>query len=386
MQVFKAYFKIMLRHKVSLLIYLGIFFVVSVLISSSMKGQTSAQFSQVKANLAIINKDGDTALTKGLIDYLSQNAVIVPVKDNTQDIQDSLFYGNADFILRIPKGFTSDFMSGDKDISVSKTTTALSAASVNIDIMINKYLNLAELYKDNVPGIKAEVISSNVLHDLKKSSQADYAANEDQNAKNNLSGFFQIIAYSILAMMITGVTQTMMSFNEKFFSMRTNCSPVSPKNVNLQMVLANAFFAFAVWALMCAFTFIMYGQLILSKGVIMLCLNALAFTIASLGIGFLVGKFVTNHLIQSAVTNVVSLGMSFISGVFVSQHWIGDSVLKIASFTPAYWYIKALDEIRDLPDYSSVSVAPAVNCMLIELGFAAAFIVLALALSKKTSD
>jgi ABC-2 type transport system permease protein len=386
MQVFKAYFKIMRKHKVSLLIYLAVFFIVSVLISSSLKGQTSAEFNEAKSNVAIINEDGDSAISKGLTDYLSSRAVIVPIRDDAEDIQDALFYGNVDYVLRIPKGFAQGFMSGDGSAAVQKTVHSTSAAGVDIDIMVNKYLNMSALYANNVPSIKAEDISANVLRDLKITSQADFAADEKQTATDNLSLYFQIIAYSILAMMITGVTTTMMSFNEKFFSMRNKCSPISIKNVNLQMVLANAFFALAVWVLMCLFTFIMYGQFVVSAGIALLCLNALVFTVASLGIGFLAGKFVKNNLIQSAVTNVVSLGMSFISGVFVSQHWLSASVQKIASFTPAYWYIKAVDNIKSLPDYSSVSITPALNCMLIELGFAAAFIVLALALSKKTAD
>ncbi len=386
MQVFKAYFKIMLRHKVSLLIYLAVFFIVSVLISSSMKGQTSAQFSEAKSNIAIINEDGDSALTKGLTDYLDSNATLVAIKDNTEDIQDALFYGNVDYVLRIPKGFAQSFLSGKEDVTVQKTAPTLSAASASVDLLVNKYLNLAELYTKNMPGINAEEVASYVLRDLKITSQADFAADAKQTATDNLSLYFQIIAYSILAMMITGVTTTMMSFNEKYFNMRNQCSPLSMKSVNLQIVLANAFFAFAVWVSMCAFTFIMYGQFVLSSGTALLCINALVFTVASLGIGFLAGKFVSSHVEQSAVTNVVALGMSFISGVFVSQHLLGDSVLKIASFTPAYWYIKALNDIRNIPDYSVVSITPALNCMLIELGFAAAFIVLALALSRKTAD
>ena len=386
MQVCRAYFKVIKKHYPSLIIYFAIFLLLAVIVSSSLKGQTSAEYNKTESNIAIINNDSDSPLNQGLVNYLSSNAKIVKLNDNNEDIQDALFYGNVSYVLRIPAGFSQSFASGTGNINLQKTTSAISAMSVNIDMLINRYLNLSGLYAKNGPSLNAGEIENDVLSDLQVSSQVDFASDKKQTATINMSYYFRIIAYSILAIIIMGITNIMMSFNKESFSRRNQCSPMKPNTMNLQMILANATFAFVVWVIMCIFIFLLYGEFVLSTGILLMCLNALIFTIASLGIGFLAGKFVKDHVVQAAVTNVVALGICFISGVFVSQELLGRSALKIASFTPGYWYIKAIQDIIHITSYSTANMLPVIYSMLIQLGFAAAFIIIALAVPKKVAD
>jgi len=383
MQVYRAYFKIVRRHLPSLAIYLAISLILFVIISSSLKSQSSAQFNETKSSIAIMNSDVSSPLISGLEDYLSSKAAIVRINDNPDDIQDALFYGNVSYVLRIPQGFSQSFLSGDGRVSLEKSTSDNSASSVSLDLYINKYLNLAGLYVRNAPNLQAGEIVSDVLRDLGSSSDAVYTANLEQTTTHNLSFYFRLIAYSILSIMISGVTSIMMSFNRREFSMRNLCSPMSARSMNLQMVLANAVFAAVVWLTSCAFIFITYGRFMLTAGILLMCLNALIFTVASLGIGFLAGKFVRTHIAQAALTNVVALGTSFLCGVFVSQALLGKTVLRLASFTPGYWYIKAVQDIAGLSAYSFGNLTPVINSMLIQLGFALVFIVIALAATRQ---
>ncbi len=382
MQVFKAYFKIVRKHLLPLSIYVAVSLILFVMISGSLKSQSSAQFNETKCTIAIINNDGSSPLIDGLTDYLSTKADIAVLRDNESEIQDALFFGNVSYVLRVPMGFTQSFLSGKNNTALEKSISENSASNVSVDLYVNKYLNVAALYVNNVAGMSESEIARNVLSDLKVTSDTVYTSDLAQATTFNLSYYFRIIAYSILAIMISGITTIMMSFSRKDFSMRIQCSPLSSRKMNLQMVLANGVFAVIVWALSCAFIFITYGRFMLTGGIILLCLNALVFTIAGLGIGFLAGKFVKDHIVQSAVVNVVALGTSFICGVFVSQELLGKTVLKIASFTPGYWYIKAEEDIKNMSDFSSASISPIINSMLIQLGFAAVFILIALAATK----
>jgi ABC-2 type transport system permease protein len=199
---------------------------------------------------------------------------------------------------------------------------------------------------------------------------------------NYMTYYFNYLAYAILGVMIMGVTSFMMAFNDTDLANRNQCSPLKPLNMNLQVLLGNAAFAAAVWAAMCAMVFLIYGRLPVNSGTALLCLNALVITIVALSIGFLAGKFIRNPGVQSAVTNVVALGISFISGVFVPQELLGSTVLGIARFTPTYWYVKAVGDIRDIVTFNFQSVLPVLYSMLIQLGFAAAIFTLALVLAK----
>jgi ABC-2 type transport system permease protein len=79
----------------------------------------------------------------------------------------------------------------------------------------------------------------------------------------------------------------------------------------------------------------------------------------------------------------MALGTSFISGVFVPQEMLGDTVQTLASFTPTYWYILAINEIDTLVDFGSLSLQPTIRYMLIQLGFAIALLAVAMAVIRQ---
>ncbi|MNC77436.1 hypothetical protein D3C75_1293910 [compost metagenome] len=86
---------------------------------------------------------------------------------------------------------------------------------------------------------------------------------------------------------------------------------------------------------------------------------------------------------MSAIANVVGLGPSFISGVFVPQQFLWDTVLHIASFTPTYWFVQGNTRISTLTSFNWNSLSPVFYDMLIQIGFAVAFLSAALMLGKR---
>jgi ABC-2 type transport system permease protein len=383
MQVFKAYFRIIKRHRLPILIYLIVFVSLSVIISSMMSGLGApAAFSETKYDIALFNDDAGAALTDGLVQYIGGSAQLVQVGRAAQDVQDALFYGRADGVVTIPQGFAQRFMSGEPGAQVEKIAAAGTPASIYLDFLINRYLNTAALYAKNMPAATQADIAAYVAADLENAADLDYRAGEAA-PEDPTPYYFRFFCYSVLAMMMMGVSLAMLSINEANVSNRTLCSPLRPAQMNLQLVLANGVFALAVWAVMCAFTLAVSGRAVWDTGTILLCLNALVFTVVSLFIGILTGKFIKNHGVQAAVTNVVSLGISFVSGVFVSQELLGKTVQTIGSFTPAYWYIRAVDAILGTAVWNAERLRPVWESMLIQLGFAAAILIVLLAASKQ---
>ncbi len=383
MQVFKAYFKIIKKHIMEMIMYFMIFVTVAMIITNALGNQTAGTFTETKTSIALFNDDEDTVLVSGLKKYLSESAGIVDIKDDNDSIQDALFFEKIKCVLRVPKGFTERFMSGSGETAIQSTFGRVSAGTVNVELLVNKYLGTASLYAKNIPGISQNDIVKNVERDL---TQSAVVAMNDYNKSTDvdrLSNYFRFHAYSMLLIIIMGVTTIIMAFNNKDLSNRNLCSPLSTTRMNLQLVAGNLTFVAAVWAALCVVIFILYGSFSFSVEVALLCLNSLVFSLASLSIAFLLGKFVKNGSAQAAITNVVSLGLCFLSGVFVEQALLGKTVLTIASFTPTYWYVKAVEDIRTMTSLSAQNIANVVYCMLIELGFAAVFIIIALVVSKQ---
>ena len=383
MQVFKVYFKIIKANMAQMSIYLIVFLAISVLYSTFATTNNEEIFSQTKTNVAFINLDENTALLEGFKEYLSNNVNFIEVENNEEKLQDALFFRDVEYIVTIPKDFTSNFLQG-KPVELQKTIVPSSTTRMYVDMAINKYFNIARVYVNNIPGITAENLVKEVAIGASFETAVQLKSFGHKKQNNDLAvASFNYLAYSLFSMLILGVSSISMVFNNKNLKRRNLCSPMKNKSFNLQLIMGNLVFAFACYGFMVGFGFILNIKNMMSYNGLLLCINALVFTIAALSISYLVGLLVKNRNAQSAIANVLALGFSFTSGVFIPQELLSDKALAIASFTPTFWYVKANNVIGTLSNFSFDNLSPIFTYMLIELGFAMAIFSVALVVSKQ---
>lgn len=382
--VLKAYFKVLKKMIPSIIIYIVMFLVIASLITAF--GRTgSAVFKQTKADVAFINYDGDTPLTNGLKNSISDNADFVNVKDNSQALQDALYFRNVEYVIKIPKGFTNDFLSG-KDAKIDKTALSDSANGVYMDYMVNRYLNTVKLYKNSLPGLSQEQLIQRVKDNL--SVKADTTL-ESYGAKagklSTIAKYFEVLAYFFLCVVILSVSSVMMAFNKKDFMMRTLSSPIRPVSMNMQLFFGHVFIMLTAWVCSIILGLVLCGTNVIGSNFALMCLNSFCFALFTLSVSFFIGHFAINNGALNGIVNAVALGMSFISGVFVPQQLLAGSVLAAAHFMPTFWYVTAMEDIKGLVNFNMANLQPIISAMLIELGFAAAFFALSLAFSRRRS-
>lgn len=388
MKVFKVYFKIIKRNLPMLSIYIIIFMLFALLLTISGTGESTNNFSETRNRVMIINQDDASPLTAGLIDYLTDKSVIVPPVKSEEAIQDALFYEDAVYILTIPKGFSADFLSGTHSLALGKQTAPNSTAGVQLDMLIEKYLNEFNLY------VKAKGIASAdaaaltetaalVKADLQKETDVVWAGAAPQSSITKASYFFNYLPYSLLSIMILAVSSIMQVFAKGDLKKRMQCSPTPATRINIELLLGNLCFAVVVWIFLIILSLILTGTSITDGRMQLLILNALVFSFTALSLSFLLGHLIHGPGAQHSVANVIALGTSFISGVFVPQALLGDTVKYIASFTPTYWYVTAVGDIAALSSFTWAETKTIYTGMLIQFGFAAAFLIVALVLGRQ---
>jgi len=383
MQVYKAFFKIIYKNLNQIMIYVVVFILLTVTLTNTYTNPVNTNFTETKINIAFINNDTDSKLVKGLKDYLSKNANIVNIPDNTQKLQDALFFRQVEYIVKVPKGFTDGLLSG-KSVQLEKTTIPSSTSGIYMDSIINKYLNTAKTYTSNIKDLSDEQLISYVDKDLSQKTEVKVSSSLSQVSKNEKSAcYFNYIAYSLFAILILGVCSVMMVFNNTDLKKRNLCSPVKLRNMNFQMILGNISFAILTWFAMIFTSFIMYGSYMFTANGLLLLLNSFVFTLAALSISFLMGNIIKSKGAMSAAANVFSLGTCFISGAFVPQVLLGKTVLKIASFTPTYWYVKSNNDIANMANFKMENLMPIFSNMLIVFGFAVAVLAVTLVVIKQ---
>ncbi len=388
MKVFKVYFKIIRANLSSLSVYIGVFLFFALLLAMYGSSSSANTFSEVKSRVMIVNHDGATPLTDGITDYLSSKSVIVPAGKTESEIADALFYEDADYVLTIPQGFSNDFLSGEHTLSLGKLSRPNSTASVQLDMLVEKYLSEFNLYVQT-KGISSTDTASLketaalVKSDLQKETDVIWTGAVPSDSITKSASFSSYLPYSLLSIMILAVSTVMQVFAKGDLKKRMQCALTPATKINIELFLGNLCFAVVVWALMTGLDLLVTGAPVTDGRVILMMVNAFVFTMTALSLSFLLGHVIRGPGAQHSVANVVALGTSFISGVFVPISLLGDTVKFVASFTPTFWYVSAVSDISSLTSYSWSSTKPIYLGMLIQLAFAAAFLILALVVGRQ---
>lgn len=384
MPVYKTYFKILKDKKKSILIYALICIGLTYALTVNTKADGD-QFETTKVKTMVINEDGQSALVDGFLDYLKQYVTIVEPKKDVEARKDALFFGEAEYILTIPKGFSKNFAKNGS-IKLRKESIPDSTVALSLDSVIDNYFNMAKVYIKNVPKLDSKEVNSYIKSSLSDKTKAVIAGQTKEkvvysNAINGL--YFNFMGYAIIGSFISAISLIMLSFNQVDIRRRHNASPLSYTSMNFQMILANLIFVLGFLVVAVIIGCFLNKNLVINENLLLTWLNALVFSITVLCASYMIGIMVSSRKAVGAIATVVSLGFSFISGIFVSQKYLGSAVLKVASISPVYWYVKANDALVNITSLKWNQISEPFGCMAIEIGFTIAFISIALVISKR---
>ncbi|SHJ54187.1 ABC transporter permease [Parasporobacterium paucivorans] len=384
MPVFKLCLKIIKKNLPLMIMYMAIFLVVSVVIASANKQneEKATVFTSSRTAMAFLSEE-DTPLTRGLKQELAKVAVFVEIENSDEAVKDALFFRKVFYALKIPEGFSEDFMSGKAPV-LETIIVPGTIPAVYLEMAVNQYLNTARLYVDSLQGIgQAEVVQS-VAKDLENSSVVVIPESDGLvGAQNFSSYFFNYLAYSLLSVLILGVSSIMIVLKDKDISRRNHASPVSRNSMTVQIFMAMVLLTLGAWVAMTGACFLLNIKGSLNVNFLMFMLNSFVFALAGTGISFLIASVIKGRNALSAVNNVVTLGSSFLGGVFVPQQFLGPAVLQFSKFLPTYWYVKANNLIGFLTVFDPEHTAEVFKSMGVVAAFGAAAFAASLILDRR---
>lgn len=368
MTVFKSYFKIALFNKVTILIYVGIFFAFAIFIANLGTGET--EFREIKPNVAIFNED-DSTLSNIFMNYLEENANIINIEKDM--IDDALFFRQVDYII-----FIDDDFSETKEIDTKGIPDSFREAY--LEILINRFLNIVDTYESNgfthleIKEIIFDDLETNVLVNLESTSEP---------VSGKINAYFNFSNYIILSLNIFLVSLIVKTFREEPILKRNLISSTSVNKMNKLLLYGNFIVSFSIFAFVNLLALILFKNDFMNHMGIYLILNSFVFSISAMMLGFLVGNFVEGKEARNGVVNVVGLGSSFISGAFVPQAMLASSVLFISRFFPSYYFINNNDAITTMTNFTLENTTDLYLNMLFILGFGVLFYILNNIFSKK---
>ena len=370
MTVFKYFLKLVLRQKTVIMIYIGIFSLITLLSTSGdQPGQTG--FSETKPTIKIIQQD-NSPLANSLAAYLRTQGDEVALNLKETDAKEVLFSGAVDSLIIIPPDFTENFNSGQEALRVYTDDRQMEA--VLFSNAIQKYLMFlkadATTHGDLDPVRVGEALKTESVVIMDNSA----ALTGRESITDWFRHYFNFITYIILSIFIMIFGLIMSEFNDENVKRRNSLVPFSSTRFQLNLVIAQLLVAIVITAVFLFIGFVLKGSAAPDLDWVGHGLNAFTFTMAALALSFLINSITRKTIVHTSLATVLSLGTAFISGVMVPAELLAPGVVTLSKFFPIYYYVQATDRI--------ISRTPYRNLLGVQLLFALLFLVLGLTITR----
>jgi len=379
MPVFNVFLKIVNRNKFVILLYLIIFSAFLVLYSSMQTETETAYYADSALDIAVIDRD-ETTLSQALETYLGARHNLVPLADDTETLQDELFYRNVRYILIIPDGFQSKVLGGDTESLLENVKVPGSVAGVYVDGQIEQYLKTLGTYL--AAGFETEDAVADTAAVMAAETTVEMARIEAESG-TNVTTFFNFMAYVFIAVLISAIGPIFITFNRTDLKRRMDASALSLSQKNLQIALGTVILSVILWAVLMVIAGCFSGQDMFSSAGRLRIVNSFVFMAVCTALAFLVGQFAEKLASLAMISNILGLGMSFLCGAFVPQALLSDGILAVSRFLPAYWYISLNERLSGVETVGAGQMEAFVQCIGVQLLFAAVFMAAAMVVSRQ---
>ncbi|SHM86576.1 ABC transporter permease [Ruminococcus flavefaciens] len=377
MQVFKAMFKVMRSRLPSAMIYVVCFVVISAIIANASTNDN--KFEAKRLDISIFDED-DTPESHALAEIIKKSNDIVEIEKDKDTILDSLYYRRIDYALIINKGYADKLRAGETAELFSSYHLDESFSVVYMGQFLDEYVSTVKAYLNM--GKSFDEAAASAEQALSQNAKVNMLSRIDKGGNSHFSvdfaGYFQYMPYILISIIISVVSLVLVTMNRKDIRFRTNCSCLKESKYTAQLFIGSFVFVFFIWLVFMIFGAILNREMYTGRAWLAV-LNSFIFAIVVATMAVLVASFEPKDNVLNLITQVLGLGMSFFCGIFIPVEVLGDGVLSAARFLPAYWYVKANNMIADITPYSFSEV---VECYLIQLGFAAAMIIITLLVRK----
>lgn len=398
MIIFKAFLQILNKNKGILITYSLILIIFSLF--SLKSNESTVNFAATKPDIYIINHDLDSngqpsVLSESLVHYLAERSNLIELNQASEQstssaeqtatmnhadeqirahaaLDDAIFYRHVNFALEIPANFETDFLAGQNPAIVYKSSGDYNASLAAMNL--SRYLELANTYL--LLDLDAPALASHVASTLSSETPVELLSYADSGGLARAAYYYNFMNYPLLVGCIFMICLVFLSFRGSKISSRLAIGAIPQAKINRILLGANLLFAFALWGIYVALSFVVVGRPMLSGQGMLLIFSSFIFTICVVALAFLFANLIKNRNVLNGIVNVVGLGSSFLCGVFVPLVWLPDSVRVIAHALPSFWYVSANDRIVELESFSWENLLPVFGCLLVVLIFALAFVIL----------
>lgn len=368
MTVFKAFWKIVKKYKVTVILYTVMLIIFGGISISS--GDNGFKYTDSKPRIYVVNNDLNNKLTENFISYLNKNSDLIKIKDNKVD--DAIFYKDIDYVIYIPELYGSNVLNGLNPILDIKKNDSYDSALAQL--LVEKYIKVQNVYANMYSD--ENIIVDAINNNLNSSIDVDISSSINISKTSKMTSYFNYASYSILAIIIYIICLVLFCFKNKDVSKRILVSSTNMSKHNKLLLLSSLLFCIIIWILFVLLGVIIIGRSLFSIRGIIYIFNMFLFIFNSLTFAFFISSIFSNKNAIVGIVNVVALGEAFLCGAFVPVEWLPSFVVTIAHIFPTYWYINTNNLLGNIDIINLTTIKPIIINSLVIICFMVLFIIL----------
>lgn len=167
--------------------------------------------------------------------------------------------------------------------------------------------------------------------------------------------------------------------------LRHQAAPVRLLRLELAYVGADLLVMLFWWMLFFWTAVVLYGEAAYSTEGFLMAVNLLAVSLFSAAVGFITGILAKTVQGRGIAANLIAFGLPFAGGSLISMDREDETVYLLRSFSPVFWYQRALEELTcdggKMGDFNHYAV-----CVGIQLIFAVMVLILGMLLEKQKKE
>lgn len=340
MHLYKTFFKLLLKYKAVIFSYILIFGLLMTMIGVFNSDQASNVFEEGKYTICYIDED-DSALSRGIIDYLKISNDVTDVKGKKQTvIEDMMFFRVYMHEFKFEKGFEEKVISGEKEGIDYISDLPSGSQSFVLANQLNNYLNTYRTFTRM--GMTSEEAAAKTKETLTDHSEVVIDTKEVTKTGESavIFNINQNIWYIMFTIMCMSAGVVILNAMEENISRRVEAGPVSRRKralINMAGLVSFGLILYII--LMIANVIFGYGSTTLRDYFLVIAVNNLLATISACALVALIASLNISNKSINMVAILLGLGFSFIGGAFVPQFLLGEKIMTIAKFIPTYWFV-----------------------------------------------
>jgi len=389
MPIFKTALHLVLRYRLFFFIYtLGLLgMIVGVTAATYANLGQTGEFTSDRPAVAVVDRD-HTELSEALAAFVHGHTTPVDIEDTAEAIELAVAQDRAVYVLIIPAGYQAGVTSAAGGPSYPELDYAISvdqAQAALVDQVVNAYAGAVRTGLVAAPGADL----SDIL------AQADATAGlaapgevvqigQDRPPSEVFTYYLSACVYPMTAGILALVCLVFGQFRSGEVARRNLVAPVPSRSLNLQVTLGCGAIAVGTWLLILVvgcLPFIGGAQVLAgSPGLYgLMALSTLSYSTVPLALGALFGQFALRSGAINGLANVFGLSFYMIG---LNGLILGPAMQIVAQCLPSYWYAKALDTLRLLPELRLDALGPYAAYAAIPLLYTAAIGAIALVVAR----